>query len=676
VQAVCPYTANFFKINPVVGQFYKHRVDFEPAKCGRGLKVAALHQHPQLHNSDYLLTGEIIIFTKQLEATEWEFTTKKDNKLRVRLQAGIPIDMKSPSSLFEVLTLNNLVVRRLISLLPGYTQVGRHLINFNEKRVVSLDRSVSVGLVRGTEIHSLFCHGGPMLQVDLFFRSIATTNMADMLRGRQVNEAEIAQMGVCTSYNNMIYRINNVEHGMTPADTFETKSGKISYHEYLKQRYRIEVRDLRQPMLSASYRVRAPGGGGWQTRNVYLVPELCNLIGLTPRQKRDFRVRRAMLAATSSPPDQRKQDLSQLVERLGKVSPALCPNGHALKAVNPANSPPCTVCNKAPSEYACNSKRPCPASLCQNCARARVAFNVALEKQPVNLKASTLSQETILSGNPQNPAKTLASRGHFDEVAHNPQFEKREVRKAFVICYQDHSEPTKRFYSTMRAHAAQCGITWPEIPQVLTPPPSVPMSDVVARLRSEFTTALKESGFVLTILRDNGPEAYGLIKQLLVAEMGVVSQCLTFDKIGKSERDRTIATKCSTQIICKLGVTPWLTPFEGMPPDLIVVGIDSVRKRGTRGCITTFVSSACQHTLFYSQVLHGENSGDNLGQMMKNALQHHRKHLDGKLPSCIVIYRNGISDGEIQRIEKFELSPMAMAAQGILQPGEACPRWS
>jgi aubergine-like protein len=76
--------------------------------------------------------------------------------------------------------------------------------------------------------------------------------------------------------------VERVDFGMSPATTFDKNGEQVSYAEYYKTRYNENIADANQPLLINKDR---------KTGNeVALVPELCQLTGLTDTMRADFRL--------------------------------------------------------------------------------------------------------------------------------------------------------------------------------------------------------------------------------------------------------------------------------------------------------------------------------------------------------------------------------------------------
>lgn len=96
-------------------------------------------------------------------------------------------------------------------------------------------------------------------------------NIAQELNGR----------GVMTTYNKRIYRIEEVSYKFTPKDTFKLKEKgmlrEISYIEYYKEKYNVDIKHDDQPLLiHINERTM---------QKIFLVPECCLLTGITDELK-------------------------------------------------------------------------------------------------------------------------------------------------------------------------------------------------------------------------------------------------------------------------------------------------------------------------------------------------------------------------------------------------------
>ena len=100
-----------------------------------------------------------------------------------------------------------------------------------------------------------------------------------------------------------------------PTDEFEGRNEeKMSYLKYYEDRYNRKITDPKQPLIISMPKVREvrSGVGG----PIYLIPELCNMTGLSDEQRANFNLMKAMGEYTRQDPVKRCKTLTKFAERL------------------------------------------------------------------------------------------------------------------------------------------------------------------------------------------------------------------------------------------------------------------------------------------------------------------------------------------------------------------------
>lgn len=95
---------------------------------------------------------------------------------------------------------------------------------------------------------------------------------------------------VITRYNNKTYRIDDIDFSQSPLSKFKCVDREVSYVEYYKTNYSLDIRDTKQPLLISHVERRIAGKREKETQSMCLIPELCYLTGLTDQQRADFKV--------------------------------------------------------------------------------------------------------------------------------------------------------------------------------------------------------------------------------------------------------------------------------------------------------------------------------------------------------------------------------------------------
>lgn len=87
------------------------------------------------------------------------------------------------------------------------------------------------------------------------------------------------------------------------------------YHFNIFQNYQVKIRDQKQPMLVSKPKKRDLRRGAG---NIYLVPELCIMTGLTDDMRGDFNMMKDLAHYMRMAPDKRVQALIRFNKDLAK----------------------------------------------------------------------------------------------------------------------------------------------------------------------------------------------------------------------------------------------------------------------------------------------------------------------------------------------------------------------
>lgn len=103
---------------------------------------------------------------------------------------------------------------------------------------------------------------------------------------------------------------------MNPESTFSTAKGEtITFIEYYKRQYQIEIQDAKQPLLI--HRPKKKGlAEGEADRIICLIPELCLMTGLTDSMRADFRVMKDVATITRISPQARAEAVDKFIKRI------------------------------------------------------------------------------------------------------------------------------------------------------------------------------------------------------------------------------------------------------------------------------------------------------------------------------------------------------------------------
>jgi aubergine-like protein len=115
-----------------------------------------------------------------------------------------------------------------------------------------------------------------MLCFDIIHKIINNTNVLETFKqGKQKAEQVLHDQVVFSSHTKRTEVIGKIRWDMSPKNTFVWNGEKVTFAEYFKRRYNLQVTKLDQPMLEVKNRTKD------SSRQSFLVPELCKLTGFT-----------------------------------------------------------------------------------------------------------------------------------------------------------------------------------------------------------------------------------------------------------------------------------------------------------------------------------------------------------------------------------------------------------
>jgi len=117
-----------------------------------------------------------------------------------------------------------------------------------------------------------------------------------------------------TTYNRKTYRIDDIDWTSNPRKTFEMGGKETSFVDYFQLKYSIKIRDLDQPMLVSRPKRKDMHRG--MTGPILLVPETCQMTGLTDEMRSNFQLMKALTSHLHVGPERRIQSVRQFMRRL------------------------------------------------------------------------------------------------------------------------------------------------------------------------------------------------------------------------------------------------------------------------------------------------------------------------------------------------------------------------
>lgn len=427
-------------------------------------------------------------------------------------------------------------------------------------------------------------------------------------RDRFQDEAKRLLLGtiIITRYNNKTYRIDDIRFDMKPQNTFETKKGVVSFVQYYKDRYKIDIRDPQQPLLE-SLPKQSDIRRGFDKPSI-LVPELCHLTGLSDDQRSNFNLMSAVGNYTRTAPPQRVEGLLKLSQRF-------------------RNSP------KVVEEFK--------------------KWDLSIEPNLETISnARTLPPEMILQGGGRTCSYQVHNADWGGALRSFKMYSCLPCQRWICLYPEQEQQVVTRFIDLLTKSANGMGF------QLAKPKPMTMPNNRPSTYSSAVEEAVKQGpSMVMVVIPNNRSEAYKIIKKICCVRHPVPSQVMTGTILRKEKAIASVASKVALQMASKLGNAPWAIKIP--IPDAMICGFDVFHDTTKKGlAVGAFVSTFdATFTRYHSSVTFHHNDEEltpELGGCLSKALQAYG-NANKKLPDKIFIYRDGVGDGQIEHVKQEEI---------------------
>uniref|UniRef100_A0AAQ6A636 Piwi-like protein 1 n=1 Tax=Amphiprion ocellaris TaxID=80972 RepID=A0AAQ6A636_AMPOC len=582
-------TANCFRIlSRPQWVLYQYHVDFKPQMESRRLRSALLFQHETTIGSARTYDGAVLFLPHRLH-----------NKVLIHLTGKRILNMQ---------------------------QIGRNYYNPSDPLNIPQHK---LTIWPGFATTILQYESAIMMCIDVSHRVLRSETVLDFMaslrqqcgnqRFTEICAKELIGLIILTKYNNKTYRIDDIAWNHTPNNTFKRGETDISFKNYFKTQYGLDITDGNQVLLISHVKKMGPSGGP-PPGPAMLIPELCYLTGLTDKMRADYRIMKDLSTHTRLTPDKREERLSRFVGNIQKDAEA-------------------------------------QAELDK--------WGLSFDKQLLNVTGRILRGETIFQGsrsyeyNPmtadwaremrglalmQSPPLSnwlvLHTRRNYNEAQSLVQTLSKvsgplgfRIQRPVVIEYDDHQE------SLLRALQHNVG-------------PQIQM--------------------VVVILSSNRKDKYDSVKKYLCVDCPTPSQCVVSRTLSRPQALMAIATKIALQMACKMGGELWTVDIP--LKQLMIVGIDcyhdTTAGKRSIGALVASLNQSMSRWFSKCVLQHrGQEIMDGLKMALTAALKDYLK-FNKCLPSRIIVYRDGVGDGQLHGVVNYEVSQIMDSIKSIGQDYE------
>ncbi|XP_022160802.1 piwi-like protein Siwi isoform X2 [Myzus persicae] len=602
--------SNYFPITTYTDwSLYQYRVDFNPVQDRINIQRGLLSAHKDVLGA-YIFDGTMLFSGQKYKPDTLELSSKRnfDDKIVIITIKFTSIIEKGNHASIQVF---NLLLRRSLRNLD-LALVGRNY--YDEKAKINIPQHklqlwpgyettigmYDSGLLLRSEISTKIMREETVLD---FLKELASTRFTDP-QWMEKFKAGVIGSTVLTRYNNQTYRIDDIDENSNTQSTFRKKDGSsISYVQYYKERYGIHLSSARQPML-VSKKKKSFKIEGDESELVYLIPELCTMTGITENMRKNFNLMKDLAVYTRVGPSKKISQYNNFINRILTT----------------------------------------PKS-----AESLTQWNLTLSNNLVTIPGRVLAQEILQSYEKKYPAGIDADWTKYTRSI--PMFTCAEIQHWAIVCPTNVIGRVKPFIQMILDVSRNMGFN--------LPPPQI--YDVVNPKVHEYSITFEKvisamnPSFILCFVSTTRGDYYSGIKRKLCIERSVPSQVVLTKQIEKA--NMSVCTKIAIQINCKLGGAPWRVVIP--EKDMMIVGFDVCHDKQninkSYGALVATMNDS--HTAYFSCVQpheSGQELSSYFAMSIAKALNKY-KSKNNKLPNSIIIYRDGVGDGQLSYVHGTEV---------------------
>nr|XP_029711242.1 protein argonaute-3-like [Aedes albopictus]XP_029711247.1 protein argonaute-3-like [Aedes albopictus]XP_029711472.1 protein argonaute-3 [Aedes albopictus] len=598
---------------------YEYEVRFHPLVDSKAIRARYIAQHKDVLGNAKTFDGVKLFLPKKLP--EAELILQSKNPVDGH-DVTIKIIYKRKQRMSENIQFYNILFQRIMKVLK-MVEMGRKNFDPSAPKLIPQHRlEIWPGYVSAVDEYE----GGLMLNLDVSHRVLLQTTVLDHIRTlARANPQDYKNMAtksllgavILTRYNNKTYRIDDILFDQNPTMTFEANGKPISYVQYYKQQYNIDIHDLKQPLLINRKERRVAGQDKPLEMIMCLIPEICYLTGLTDEMRSDFKVMRDIAAFTRVSPNQRLNSMRQFCQNVNE--------------------------NKEAREIL-------------------EVWGLTLDMNALVMKGRCFKEEQVNFSGVNVP---VGKGGDFNRaVTSNNVLQAVNIRNWLLVHTAKDTRIAKSFMDCVERSCRPMGI------QIGPPAIEVLQTDKTELYVQLLRTKIRqETQIVVIICPTSRDDRYAAIKRICCSEIPVPSQVINARTLSNEAKNRAIVQKIILQMNCKLGGTLWSIriPFD----NVMIAGIDTYHDpKQKSNSVSAFVASLNgDYTRWYSRACiqsKKEEFINGLCASMEKSLKAYQK-ANCQLPKKIIIFRDGVGDGQLRMCSEYEI-PQLLESCKLVEP--------
>ncbi|XP_077286182.1 piwi like RNA-mediated gene silencing protein aubergine [Arctopsyche grandis] len=610
---------NYFKLMTRPNwTLYQYRVDISPEEDRTAVRKSLLRDHRKTLGG-YIFDGTVMYTPYKLNADPMNLCSKRtEDDLAMSLTLKLVGDVTSGDYVY--IQIFNILMRKCYSSLKlqllgrdFYDQVARIDIREHKLQIWPGYKTTIAQHEQSILMVAEITH--KVIRTDTVHETMKIIQQQAGNNFKGVFCKEIIGQIVLTDYNNKTYRIDDVDWSQNPLSTFVMNEETITYAEYYKKKYQLTIKDLAQPLLCSRAKARDIRRGCSEI--VLLIPELSRMTGLDDKMRADFRLMKSLSNYTRVGPESRIMKLLAFNKRLATA---------------------------------------------KECVEDLKQWDMKLDDKLTTIVGRQLPCEQIYQGERGEVKYNVldTNDGWTKNLRANKFVSYGLVKDWAVVTITRLKQDTTAFIRMVMSAGNGMGFNLP-------PPLTYEIShDSIGIYITELERIIsqKNPSLIFCVISNNKVDLYNAIKKKCCVDRAVPTQIVVGRTLSHKSA-MSIATKVAIQMNCKLGGSPWST----MQPvkNLMVIGYDVCHDpRNKSNSYGAMVASINQNqTKYYNAVTQHKNGEELASEFCVNIKIALKKFKDNikELPSCIIIYRDGVGEGQIAYVYNHEVEVIKSALQ-------------
>uniref|UniRef100_A0A8C4IRF4 Piwi like RNA-mediated silencing 1 n=1 Tax=Dicentrarchus labrax TaxID=13489 RepID=A0A8C4IRF4_DICLA len=588
-------TANFFRImSRPQWVLYQYHVDYKPPMESRRLRSALLFHHDEVLGSARSFDGALLFLPHRLHSKETVLHSETRNGEKVQITVTLTNEL--PPSSPVCIQFYNIIFRRILRMLD-MQQIGRNYYNPNDPLNVPQHK---LTIWPGYSTSILQYEQSIMMCTDVSHRVLRSETVLDFMGNLRQQCGSQRFPEICTKELVgliVLTKYNNKTYRIDDIAWDHTPNNTFKRGDAdisFKNYYKtVGGTDGNQVLLISRVKRLGPAGAP-PPGPAMLIPELCYLTGLTDKMRADFHIMKDLSVHTRLTPEQREGRLNRFITNIQK-------NADAQSELD--------------------------------------KWGLNFDKKLLNLKGRVLPGERIFQG-------TRSAADWSREMRGLPVISAPPLNNWIMFHTRRNGGEAQSLLQTLHKVSAPLGIC-------LQRAIMVEYDDhQESLLRALQHNVGPQTEMVVVILPSNRKDKYDSVKKFLCVDCPTPSQCVVARTLNKALM--TVATKIILQMACKMGGELW--SVEIPLKHLMIVGIDCYHDitAGKRS-IGALVASLNQGMSRWFSKCVLQHKGQEIMDGLKMALTDYLK-FNNCLPSRIIVYRDGVGDGQLHSVVNYEVA--------------------